>query len=307
MNELPSKNLVAKILCMIMAVVLWMYVMNEQNPPLEASFTIPLEVKNLANNYTLLDTPESVRVKVRGVRNIIATLSASDLSAYVDLNGIGEGRHSVKITTVIPASVELVEVNPDKALLRVDTTISRKVPVEVRYTSGPAAGAVVGNVTLTPDTVTVDGPKSLLDVIDKAIVQIDLSNHTESFSENSTVHVVNREGTELEDIQVGPAQVTVATQVLVINKKTVEVKPTFSGELPAGTMVKQITVTPPRIEVTGTKALLDTMDSVATEPIVLGGIGDIKEFSREVKVIVPDGVTNVPPVVVVKITLGPVR
>jgi YbbR domain-containing protein len=303
MSGLPSKNLAAKILCMIMAIVLWMYVMNEQNPPLEASFTIPLEVKNLASNYTLIDAPETVRVKVRGVRNVIAVISASDIAAYIDLKGVGDGRQQVKITAVVPPSVELVEVNPDKALLRIDVTTSRQLPVEVRYTGALAEGAAVGKVTLTPDTVTVDGPKSLLDLIDKVIVQVNMSNRNADFAGSYNVLILNKEDKEVEGLSVTPLQVNVAAQILATNKKTVEVKPAFNGALPAGMIIKQLTVDPPKVELSGPKALLDTVDIAATEPIVVSG--DTRQFNKQIKVFTKEGLTALPDTVTVKFTVGP--
>ena len=305
MNGLPRKNLAAKILCVFMAIILWMYVMNEQNPPLEASFTIPLEVKNLASNYTLIDAPETVRVKVRGVRSVIAVISANDIAAFIDLNGVGDGRQQVKITAVVPPSVELVEVNPDKALLRIDTTISRQIPVEIRYTGALLEGTSVGKVLITPEVVTVNGPKSLLDLIDKAIVQINMSNRNVDFSGSFNVLIVNKEGKEVEGASLSPVQVTVAAQILATNKKVVEVKPTFNGTLPAGMIMKQLQVGPPKIELSGPKALLDTIDTATTEPIVISG--DIKEFSKEVKVFTKEGLTALPDAVTVKFTVGPNR
>lgn len=305
MSGLPSKNLAAKILCMIMAIVLWMYVMNEQNPPLEASFTIPLEVKNLASNYTLIDAPESVKVKVRGVRSVIATISANDISAYIDLKGVSDGRQQVKIMAVVPPSVELVDVTPDKASLRIDVTTSRQIPVEVRYTGNLPENVAMGKVAITPDAVTVDGPKSLLDAIDKAVVQINMSNRSADFAGNFNVVVVNKESKELEGISVSPLEVTVAAQLIAIDKKYVEVKPTFTGGLPAGMVIKQLIVDPPRVELTGPKALVDTIDVVTTEPIMVSG--ETREFDREVKVLTKDGLTVLPDVVKIRFTVGPNR
>ena len=305
MSGLFNKNIAAKILCMIMAIVLWMYVMNEQNPPLEASFTIPLQVKNLAENYTLLDAPESVKVKVKGVRSVIATITASDISAYIDLTGVGDGRQQVKITAVVPASVELVEVNPDKALLRIDTTISRSLPVEVRYMGTLPDGVVLGKISLAPDTITVKGPKSLLDIIDKAIVQVNLTDHNTDFSSTFNVMVINKDGKEVPGVSITPLETTLGMQLIVTNKKLVEVKPTFSGELAAGMVIKQLAVTPAKVELSGPKNLTDAFNTVTTEPIVING--DTKEFSGEVKVLPQDGITMQPAAVTVKFTVGPNR
>ena len=70
-SRLPKKNLTAKIIALIMAIILWVYVMNEQNPPVETSMDTPLEVRNLSTSVIAVDIPETVRVKVRGPRTLI--------------------------------------------------------------------------------------------------------------------------------------------------------------------------------------------------------------------------------------------
>lgn len=303
MTGLPNKNLAAKIFCLIMAVVLWLYVMNEQNPAIEASFTVPLEVKNLAANYTLIDAPETVRVKVRGARSIIAAITGSDISAYVDMKGITEGRHSVKIGAVVPSSLELVEINPDKVVLRIDTATSRNIPVEIKYTGALPPGMNLGKVVINPETVTVEGPKSLLDLISKAIIQVDLSNRSGDFTDNFTVQIVNKDGREIDGAAPYPPQVEVDAQILQTNRKTVDVKPAFSGQMPAGYVFKQVQVEPPKVEITGPKDLLDATDYVTTEPILIGA--DAKEQTKEAKILLKDGMTAAPATVIVKFTVVP--
>jgi len=97
----------------------------------------------------------------------------------------------------------------------------------------------------------------------------------------------------------------VGAQLSVTNKKVVEVKPAFTGGLPTGLVVKQLVVAPPKLELSGPKALLDTVDTITTEPILLNG--DIKEFSSEIKVIPKEGLTALPAVVTVKFTVEPNR
>ena len=46
LQNLVRRNLAAKILCFLVALVLWGYVMNEQNPSIEGTFTVPLTITN---------------------------------------------------------------------------------------------------------------------------------------------------------------------------------------------------------------------------------------------------------------------
>ena len=60
-NKIQSRNIMAKFLAILLATGLWFYVMNEQNPPTEVKRTVPLEVKNLASNYVVVDIPREIK------------------------------------------------------------------------------------------------------------------------------------------------------------------------------------------------------------------------------------------------------
>jgi len=64
MSKITSNNLTAKIVALILAAILWLYVMNEQNPPIESSFSLPVEVRNGQTNLVVSDLPDTVRIKL---------------------------------------------------------------------------------------------------------------------------------------------------------------------------------------------------------------------------------------------------
>lgn len=304
MNRLFRNNLTAKILAIILAVILWLYVMNEQNPPIEASFTIPLEVKNLAEGYQVIDAPETVRIKVRGPRSIIAGVTAKDLQAYVDLRGIGEGRMTMKVATIVPSSTEVAEINPDKVVLHIDKTYSRTYPVEVKTSGTTPTGFTLSKTELKTDHVIIDGPKSVLDTIERIVVQFDLSNRQGEGTVSLPVVALNREGKVIEELQIHPEKVNLTfVMTQVGTKKSVDVKPVLAGELPQGIVIKQIVVEPDKVEVSGTKSLLDKLDAIQTEPLLITGL--TKETSFEAKLMLKEGLTSSLTHVTVRITVSP--
>ena len=46
-----------KLLCLIAACAFWVYVMNEQNPVMENTYTIPVEVRNLDRSLVATNVP----------------------------------------------------------------------------------------------------------------------------------------------------------------------------------------------------------------------------------------------------------
>lgn len=303
MEGARGKNITTKILAFIMAVVLWLYVTNEQNPPVDTSISVPLEVRNVSASLVAVDAPDTVRVKVRGPRSITAGLTPQDIKAFVDLRGLAEGRHSARVYSQVPTSLELVEIQPDKLTVRLDVKASRTLPVEVRVTGTATAGTVVSKATISPQQVTVEGPKSVVEGVDKAIVPLDLTGKSADFTAQSVPLLVGRDGRALEGLTIYPDKVNVvASLARGADKKTVDVKTIIYGDLAPGAALKAIMTTPAKVEISGDPQVLEKIDFVYTEPISIAGIA--KDTDKEVKLQMKEGVVASQGVVMVKISVG---
>jgi len=290
MERLPKKNLTAKIIALIMAVVLWVYVMNEQNPPVETSLEIPLEVRNLSSSVVAVDIPDTIRVKVRGPRTLIIGLNQADIKSYIDLKGLSDGNNTLKVTTSIPPSVELVEVNPDKINFRLDTIASRQVPIEARI-GGTSPGNSIGKITYGSPNVTLKGPSELLDRVVKTLVDIDVSGKTGDVTVMALPIPVDDKGKKVEGLTVHPGEMSVSLSLVpVINKKVVDVKTNIVGTLAKGVVLNQITTKPEEVEISGDAKLLETIDYIYTEPIAITGIN--KDLILDVKLQLKEGITS---------------
>lgn len=302
MGKISSNNLTAKILALILAAVLWIYVMNEQNPPIDSTFTVPVQIRNANTSMVVTDAPDIARVKLRGPRSIIAGVLTNDIQCYIDLKGLGEGRHNVKIVTQVPGSLEIVETNPDKAAIRIESSISRQLPIEVRLTGNAAAGAVVSRVTSSQENVTFAGSRSAVESVEKVIVPVDISGKSADFQASVPAIPVNRAGKEVEGLTVIPDKVQVTVAVAKESlKKTIDIRPLTYGELHTGYSLSSITTEPARVEVTGLADVLEKLDFVYTEPVNLSGISN--NTKREVKLQLREGLAAAKNVVEVHIVV----
>lgn len=289
MDRFPKKNLTAKILAVLFAIVLWIYVMNEQNPPIEVAFQVPLEVRNLSGQFTIYDVPDSVRIKVRGPRGVVASLSQQDIKAYVDLKGFTEGVSTAKVYAAIPGSVELVEITPDKVTARLEAVINKQATVEI-WTNGnlPSGVAIAGTSSSIPQ-VQVEGPRTLLESLYKVVAQVDLNGRNADFTAETPLMAIDREGRVIDGLTIRPGKVNVTVNVSGTSKKTVDIKPVFINELPKNVMVRHITTEPQQVEVYGMPNALAGVDFVYTVPINLAVID--KDVSIETKLQLKDGVS----------------
>jgi YbbR domain-containing protein len=302
MGRNPGKNVLTKIVALILATVLWLYVTNEQNPSVEVTYQVPLEVRNVLEDIVVLDVPETVKVKLKGPRNLIAGVRAQDIKAYVDVRGLSEGKHTVQVGIALPHAMETMEVNPDKISLQLDKIVARDVPVEIRMSG--ALPPEVSLVKLTPaaDTVTVRGPRSALDTISRVVGAIDAKGHSTTFNSEAPLTILGRDGKEITGLSPQPSKIKVEVQLAQGKlKKFADIKAVMTGEPAQGFTLKSIQFSPEKVEIAGVPQLIENIDAVSTAPINLSNIS--KDTEQEVKLQLPDGVTVVKDTVTARISV----
>lgn len=303
MDRLPKKNITAKIIALIMAINLWVYVMNEQNPPVETNMEVPLEVRNLSTSAMASGIPEYVRVKVRGPRTIVIGLTHNDIKSYVDLRGLSDGPNTLKVNTAIPANMELVEVSPEKINFQLDTITSRQIPIEAKVVGTPSEGGAIEKITYSLPNITVKGPSELLNRVNKAVATVDVSNQNKDFTVNVPLTIVDDKDKAVEGLTMAPGNASISVAITpMMSKKIVDVKPNVIGILAKGVVLNQINIKPEKVEISGESAAIAKTDFIYTEPINLTGIE--KDIVLEVKLQLKDGIASSKNSVSVALSIG---
>lgn len=307
-EKIGRNNIFIKILAFILATILWLYVMNEENPPLETSLTVPLETRNLAANLLVIDLPDAIKVRVRGPRSLIAGLLPRDIKPYVDVKDLEEGKHPLNVAVHLPPSLELVEVNPERVTLNLDLSAQKQMAVSLRLTGSTGPNIVVGKTGIDPAQVMVSGAKTFVDAVDRVVATVDMTGKTKEFTTEAPLVFYARDGRQIERLTAKPDRVKVSTVLKqVTDKKVVEVKTLVYGELPAGVTLTRISGEPGKVELQGNPEVLAKIESIYTEPINIGGIS--KNVKKEVRLQLTreqdKEVIVVPEKITVSIEVGP--
>ena len=100
---MKNNSITTKILAVVAAVVLWIFVMNEQNPLAQRTIVASVVVKNLdADQQIVMNTLPSVQVRIRAPRFMLAGINDSDIQASIDLKDLSAGTHSVRVQLALP-------------------------------------------------------------------------------------------------------------------------------------------------------------------------------------------------------------
>ncbi len=131
--------------------------------------TIDVDVNQVplkdGSKILLTNIPSRVRVTVRGPRALIEDMPNVD-SIDVDLNGEPTTVRFDTATLKLPPGIHRVGVVPPYIHLRWDTKVTKLVKIEAP-TNQPPEGLQLKNLTVSPDSATISGPKTKIDTIQK--------------------------------------------------------------------------------------------------------------------------------------------
>lgn len=303
MIEIFNRNLMAKIIALVVAIILWFFVMNEQNPSIDSNFTVPLEITRLSDGYTVDRSVENVKLKVRGPRSLFAMATERDFKAYADLNGITEGKHSVKVQTVLPQGFELVTVSPETVIFDIDKVIKRELVIELAFSGSPDSGVTIGSATPMVKTVNIEGPSQAVNAVARVVGYVNLAKKDSDFKAAVPLVAVNSEGKEVGDIKLLPDTVEVSVSMVKgLYKKFVDIKPMVANDLAANLVLNSIKINPGKIDIFGDQRIVDTLEFIETEQISLADLD--KPTTKEIKLKLPIGITVTNDTITVKIDIA---
>lgn len=198
------KNKVWRIaLSVLISFALWMYVVSTVSPEQEETFyDIPVSYQNdLLEERGLMivsDTP-TVTVKAKGNRTDLNELNANNITALVDLASIqAPGTQILNYRVIFPGNmaVEALSKDPSVLQLKVENKIKKAVPIQLAFVGSVPEGYVDDKENPVMDTsiIEVVGPESAVTKIDHAMIQVDLSDKTESIVGSFTYDLCDADG-----------------------------------------------------------------------------------------------------------------
>lgn len=262
-----------KLIAVVLAFALWLYVGEERNPVADNVLHVPLETRGLASNLVVAEKPAEVVIRVQGTRQLVGRLTARDVQAFVSLEGAQPGKNVRPVQVVLPARVELVEVTPAQVTVVVEEVSKRQLPVEVVVMGQPAPGYTRLRPVVRPQEVVVSGPRGWLDNLWKGFVEVNLAGREENFHAFLPVRLLEEGGREAKPgAIIEPATVEVFVPVVPAGpSKEVPVRVVLQGEPAAGYKVGKVVVTPQSVNVYGSREALAQIGYLASQPVDISG------------------------------------
>lgn len=307
-----SNNFTLKLVSVLVAIFIWYLVVYNNDPVQTASYTVRVEITNesyIENGkqlYMIDEQYKTVTVFVTANRSTLADISSNDISVTGDLTQIVDLERD---PVVVPLSVTCDGIDPTKISLSRNTipiTIENVASKELVLSVSTGESEVnrnyeIGTTTVSPSSIMIYGPESVIGSIDSVVAEVDVSGLSRSTTLTGDLIFIDKNQEEisqtiLEDditIEGGEPKVTVDVELWKkVSDVAIEVE--YSGTPEDGYQVGNISTTPETITIAGSDEALEELEkngnkiTIPAEAIDVSGLSadlqtdvDITEFLPE--------------------------
>ncbi|MFA6948192.1 MAG: CdaR family protein, partial [Eubacteriales bacterium] len=157
-------NLWLRLLSVLLAFILWVYVMGVESPTFTTTLAVPISIlPDDAPLSVISGYSSTVDVTLQGKRAEISKISAGDLEAYIDISGFTvSGRYNVPVSISVPGSLKITEQSFSSVAVYLDNTSTKNVPISVKLVSYMLEDGELGvnDIVTNISEVTVTGPSA---------------------------------------------------------------------------------------------------------------------------------------------------
>lgn len=187
----------SKVVCLVIAIFLYFF---HQASLIESkTFVVPLQLEENGIVMHVGSVPGSVAVVVRTSDEIIKSVLATDITASVSLDAITT-KGSYTLPVKITLSENLMAYDPfevrlkdDTITIDVDKKVSKYLPMAPSIVGEVAHGYEIDSVNISPSTIEISGPESIVNAIDKIYTtRINVSNAETNFSTETSYQKTNK-------------------------------------------------------------------------------------------------------------------
>jgi YbbR domain-containing protein len=148
-----------------------------------------LKIEGTAEMIITRSIPESVSVRLRGIGDDIAEITAADIITYIDLSRYAErGEYRVPVQVIRSGealNVDTLEISvePVDIMIQLDKKAYKTVKIVSDITGTAAAGCNIVSENLTPDAAIIEGPASRIEnIMSISTEPLDISGRYSDFS-----------------------------------------------------------------------------------------------------------------------------
>lgn len=289
-----TDNLFLKVLSILLAVVLWLVVLNISDAKGTKPFQVEVSLINtevITNNgkvFRVEDGTNLVKVTVRARQSVLRDLERTDFILTADM------QKDLKYDRLVGITVECknksINVDEDVTLNRSNVEVSiedsatEQFQVYVKQVGTQNTGLVVGSMVPEQSIIKITGPVSIVERIKSVEAQVDVTGLTSTSVRTCELKLYDSAGQSIDTTYlnfVGKSD-GINVTVSMLNTKAVPLKFSYTGTPAENYVVKSISYKPEVVEIAGSAGVLSGISKLEIPPEAV----DVEGIDEELQMVV---------------------
>ena len=298
-----KSKFVTALISLALAILVWLYVVTVVSPNSSKYFhniEVGIQGSKLLEERELIIMSadiSTVTLHLEGNRVDLNKLSSANIVVDVDVSKIYEaGTYDLKYTTTfgdLPSSaITVLSKEPNSVKVVVEEKLTKTIPVDVVYSGKEAANhrAEKDNAILSSESVTITGPKSVIDQIAIARIDVSLEGQQEKLNKSYPITLcdANKEPVDAKGVVANMAEVLLTLPVVGFKEVPLVYTVIPGAGATEETCVIELSVK--TIQISGSDTDLEKVTSVDLGEIYLSDYLKNTEIKRDIRL--DDGVNN---------------
>ena len=285
-KELILHNFSLKILAVVIAVVLWIVIVNIDNPSKRQTISgIQVSVLNgsvlIDKGYTYqIESGSVISIVVKAPQSVADELRATDFYAYADISErmTDSDRVQIHVECIkedVKDQVDIVSLRTEYVQLSIDNKVDKELPIEVVITDTPANGYVVGDYSVSPTTIRISGPEAVVSRISGAKLVYSVESMTENVDDMVKPIFYDSDNKEVSTDKIEVNRTEIRLKINILPTKWIPVNYVVSGTPAEGYTLLAKNSNIDSVNIAGTREALAAITSID----IPAGVVDINEIT----------------------------
>lgn len=290
MIDKTKNNTKIKLISLMSAIALWLYVMAVVDPEeTKVLEDLPITINNMseikANDLMLYpETELTTDIYITGKLSYLQNIKPQDVHIYGDISNPIEGKNQLYLRANISERVT-IEFKTKVIIVSLEKIVEEKRSVDINI-EGISKDTIIDGKNLSFDNVKVSGPRSLVKEVQKVVGTIDIKDKNNDFTQDIDLVAVDIDGNEVLGVDLENEYVTV--DLMIQKQKTVPIEIKIKEDTDLVDNIKDYNLSQKTIVIKGKNDVLNKIDKIYTKPIDIPKM--IDNGSNKVELDIPKGV-----------------
>lgn len=302
MKKKLTNNLGLKILALLASVILWLIVVNINDPEVTKTYEgIEVEILNTdavtndGKTFEILENSNYINVTITAKKSVLSALSKENIHATADMSQL-TFMNTVGIDVTTDRSnndIENIKLSNVNLKLSIEDISRKQLVINVMTSGTPGEGYIIGDVRGDRNIVQVSGPQSVIDAIVSAEAVADITGMTSDISTSAEIKLYDEDGNPIKNPAIVKNINSVNVSVEILKTASVPLRYTITGTPVNGyAMTGEVTSTPERVTIAGKPSVVSGVREIAIPDNVVNVTGQSGDLTAIVDVAkyLPDGI-----------------